>query len=294
MNKYKARLVVKEYTQVFRVEFSETFALVARLDTIRLLLVVAEKKNWKVFQLDAKSSFLNGYLKEEIFVEQPDGFVVQGKEDKVCLLKKALYGLKKAPRAWYSRIDDHLINLGFHKSLNEATLYVRSEGINIIIISIYVDDLLVTGNNQELINEFKSEMFKQFEMTDLGLLTYFLGLEVRHLRNQFFISQRKCANEILKKFHIESCKPVETPMKTKEKFSKDDGSPKVAKNIYRSLIGCLMYLTASRPNIVQAVSLLSRFMHCASEEHMQATKRILRYVKGTIDYGIKYAKTDQF
>ena len=187
-----------------------------------------------------------------------------------------------------------MINLGFHKSLSEATLYVRSEGINIIIISVYVDDLLVTRNNQELINEFKSEMFKQFEMTNLGLLTYFLGLDVRQLRNQFFISQRKYAKEILKKFHMESCKAVETPMQTKEKFSKDDGSPKVIENLYRSLIGCLMYLITSRPDIVQAVSLLSRFMHCASEEHMQAAKRILKYVKGTIDYGLSMLKLINF
>ena len=179
-----------------------------------------------------------------------------------------------------------MINLGFHKSLSKATLYIRSEGINIIIISVYV--------HQDLINEFKFEMFKQFEMTDLGLLTYFLGLEVRQLRNQFFISQRKYAKEILNKFHMESCKAVETQMQTKEKFSKDDGSPKVAENLYRSLIGYLMYLTASRPDIVQAVSLLSRFMHCASEEHLQVAKRILRYVKTTVDYGIKYAKTNQF
>ena len=118
---------------------------------------------------------------------------MRGQENKVYLLKKALYGLKQAPRAWYGQIVDHLISLGFHKSLSETTLYVRGEGINIIIISVYVDDLLVIGNNQKLINEFKFEMFKQFKMTDLGLLTYFLGLEVRQLRNQFFMSQIKYA-----------------------------------------------------------------------------------------------------
>lgn len=294
VNKQKARLVVKGYAQVFGVDFSETFAPVARLDTIRLLLAVAAQKGWKVFQLDVKSAFLNGFLKEEIFVEQPDGFVVQGQEDKVYLLKKALYGLKQAPRAWYSRIDDHLISLGFNKSLSEATLYVRSEDTNIIIVSVYVDDLLITGNNQELIDEFKSEMLKEFEMTDLGLMTYFLGLEVRQQENEIFISQRKYAKEILKKFHMESCKATETPMQAKVKFCKNDGSAKVDENLYRSLIGCLMYLTASRPDIVQAVSLLSKFMHCASEEHMQAAKRILRYVKGTVDYEIKYAISDQF
>ena len=141
INKYKARLVVKGYAQIFGVDFSETFAPVARLDTIRLLLAVAAQKGQKVFQLDVKSAFLNGFLKEEIFVEQPDGFVVQGQEDKVYVLKKALYGLKQAPRAWYSRIDDHLINLGFNKSLSEATLYVRSEGSKIVIVFVYVDDL---------------------------------------------------------------------------------------------------------------------------------------------------------
>jgi hypothetical protein len=122
INKYKARLVVKGYAQVFSVDFSETFAPVARLDTIRLLLAVAAQKNWKVYQLDVKSAFLNGYLQEEIYIEQPRGFEVRGQEEKVYLLKKALYGLKQAPRAWYSRIDDHLHKLGFVKSLSEATL----------------------------------------------------------------------------------------------------------------------------------------------------------------------------
>ncbi|KAK9140896.1 hypothetical protein Scep_010577 [Stephania cephalantha] len=190
VNKHKARLVVKGYAQVFGVDFSETFAPVARLDTIRLLLAMAAQSGWKVFQLDVKSAFLNGLLKEEIFVEQPDGFVVQDQEDKVYLLKKALYGLKQAPRAWYSRIDDHLIGLGFQKSLSEATLYVRKEGTNITIVSIYVDDLLITGNNQLLIDEFKSNMLKEFEMTDLGLMTYFLGLEVSAEGMKFLSSKR--------------------------------------------------------------------------------------------------------
>ena len=130
-------------------------------------------------------------------------------------------------------------------------------------------------------------------MTDLGLMTYFLGLEVRQQRNEIFICQRKYAMEILKKFRMENCKAVETPMQAKVTFCKDDGAAKVEENLYRSMIGCLMYLTASRPDIVHAVSLLSRFMHCANEKHLQATKRILRYVKGTVDCGVKYARSDQ-
>ena len=148
INKYKARLVVKGYAQIFGVDYSDTFAPVARLDTIRLLLAIAAQKGWKVFQLDVKLAFLNGVLQEEVYVDQPEGFVKQGEEDKVYLLKKALYGLKQAPRAWYSRIDDHLLSLGFIKSLSEVTLYIKHKSNDILIVSLYVDDLLVTGNNE--------------------------------------------------------------------------------------------------------------------------------------------------
>ncbi|CAL5381550.1 unnamed protein product [Camellia sinensis] len=293
VNKYKARLVVKGYAQIYGVDFSETFAPVARLDTIRLLLAIAAQKDWKIYQLDVKSAFLNGFLQEEIYVEQPEGFVMQGHEDKVYLLKKALYGLKQAPRAWYSRIDSHLLSLGFVKSLSEFTLYVK-EATDLIVVSVYVDDLLITGSNEDLVKEFKAEMLKVFEMTDLGMMSYFLGMEVKQRQHEVFICQQKYAKEILKKFHMEDCKATSTPMNQKEKFSKDDGVDKVDEGLYRSLIGCLMYLTATRPDIMHAVSLLSRFMHCASEVHFQAAKRILRYIKGTINYGIKFTHCSDF
>ena len=285
---------MKGYAQVFGVDFLETFALVARLDTIRLLLAVAAQKNWKVYQLDVKSAFLNGYLQEEIYIEQPRGFEVRGQEEKVYLLKKALNGLKQAPRAWYSRIDDHLHKLGFVKSLSEATLYVKRADANLIIVFVYIDDLLVTGSNKTQIEEFKAEMLDVFEMTDLGLMSYFLGMEVKQSDDGIFICQQQYAKEILKKFHMESCKSTSTPMNLKEKFSKNDGTNKVDEGQYKSLIGCLMYLTATRSDIAFAVSLLSRFMHYASELHLQAAKKIVRYVKGTISYGIKYSHLQNF
>lgn len=154
INKYKARLVVKGYAQVFGVDFFDTFAPVARLDTIRMLLAIAVQKQWKIYHLDVKSAFLNGFLEEEIYVEQPEGFVAKGHEDKVYFLKKALYGLKQAPRAWYSRINEYLLNLGFSKSLSESTLYVKGNENNFFVVSLYVDDLLVTGSNIELIQHF--------------------------------------------------------------------------------------------------------------------------------------------
>ncbi|GMP62936.1 LOW QUALITY PROTEIN: hypothetical protein CsSME_00024846 [Camellia sinensis var. sinensis] len=265
INKYKARLVVKGYAQIYGVDFSETFAPVARLDTIRLLLAIAAQKCWKIYQLDVKSAVLNGFLQEEIYVEQLEGFVMQGHEDKVYLLKKTLYGLKQAPRAWYSRIDSHLLSLGFVKSLSEFTLYVK-EATDLIIVPVYVDDLLIIGSNEELVKEFKAEMLMVFEMTDLGLMSYFLGMEVKQRQHEVFICQK----------------------------NKDDGADKVDEGLYRSLIGCLMYLIATRPDIMHAVSFLLRFMHCASEVHFQATKRILRYIKGTVNYGIKFTHCSDF
>lgn len=244
--------------------------------------------------MDVKSAFLNGHLEEEIFVEQPEGFAVQGQEEKVYLLKKALYGLKQAPRAWYSKIDAHLLDLGFTKSLSEFTLYIRKAYDEILVVSLYVDDLLVTGSSVEHIENFKKKMKDVFEMTDLGRMTFFLGMEVQQKQNEIFICQQKYAKEILKKFNMMECKPTTTPMNQKEKFCKEDGAEKVDEGLYRSLIGCLMYLTATRPDIMNAVSLLSRYMHCASEIHFQAAKRIVRYVKGTVDYGLKFSQVKNF
>ena len=279
---------------MFGVDFSETFSPVARLDTIRLLLALAAQKDWIIHHMDVKSAFLNGHLEEEIFVEQPEGFVVHGQEEKVYRLKKALYGLKQAPRSWYGRIDAHLISLGFEKCLSEFTLYVKKTDVGIVIVSLYVDDLLMTGRSKELIEEFKGGMKEAFEMTDLGKMSFFLGMQVQQDRGEVFVSQEKYAKEILRKFKMEECKPIATPMNQKEKFSNEDGADKVDEKLYKSLIGCLMYLTATRPNITYAVSLLSRYMHCASEIHFKAAKRILRYIKGTIGYGVKFQPVKDF
>lgn len=174
VNKYKARLVVEGYAKIFGVEYSDTFAPVARLDTIRSLLAIAAQMGWKVYQLDVKSAFLNGFVKK-------------GEENKVYLLKKALYRLKQAPRAWYSRIDDHLLSLGFVKSLSESTLYVKRNHADILIISLYVDDLLMTGTNEFFIDDFKTEIMKVFEMTDLGLMAYFFGMDIKQSQDEVFI-----------------------------------------------------------------------------------------------------------
>ena len=163
----------------------------------------------------------------------------------------------------------------------------------LLIISLYVDDMLITGNNVSLIEGFKQEMMQAFKMTDLGLMTYFLGLEINHKENEIFVSQKKYVKAILKKFKLEECKSMGTPMNLKEKLSKEDGTKKADEAQIRSLIGCLMYLTTTRPDILNAVGVLSRFMHCASELHFKAAKRVLRYVKGTCDFGIKFQRSKE-
>ena len=177
--KLKASLVVKGFSQRYGLDYMETFAPVARLDTIRLLIAVAAQNQWTIHQMDVKSAFLNGFLEEEIYIEQPPGFIMPGKEHLVYRLRKALYGLKQAPRAWYARIDSYLVSLGFERSASEPTLYVKRNGAETqLIVSLYVDDLLVTGGDKFMLADFKAKMKEMFEMSNLGLMTYFLEMEV--------------------------------------------------------------------------------------------------------------------
>jgi len=191
VDKFKARLVAKGYHQKEGIHFHEVFAPVARWDTIRVILGIAVEKGWNVFQLDVKSAFLHGELMEEVFVEQPKGFEVTYKSDKVYKLRKALYGLKQAPRAWYSRIEGFFLQNGFEKCYCEHTLFVKKEEERCLIVSLYVDDLIYTRNSTEMFEEFKSSMMNEFSMTDLGKMRYFLGVEVVQDKKVIFITQEE-------------------------------------------------------------------------------------------------------
>ena len=204
VDKYKARLVAKGYCQQYGIDYAEIFAPVARLDTIRIVISLAAQKAWVIYQLDVKSAFLHGEITEEVFVEQPPGYEQKGHESKVYRLKKALYGLKQAPRAWYSRIETYFIKEGFTKCPYEHTLFIKTaDGGKILIVCLYVDDLIFTGNDEVMFEQFKKSMKIEFNMTDLGRMKYFLGIEVLQKADGIFITQRKYAQEILERFNMD-------------------------------------------------------------------------------------------
>eukprot|EP00253_Pinus_taeda_P001791 PITA_01791 len=230
---------------------------------------------WKIHQMDVKTAFLNGFIQEEVYIEQPQGFEVHGKESHVCRLKKALYGLKQAPRAWYSRIDTYLQGMGFTKSEADPKLYFIVIGEEPLILVLYVDDLVITGA-ERLIEHCKRDLATEFEMKDIGLMHYFLGLEVWQEEGHFFLGQGKYIVDILSRFHMEDCRPMSTPMITNWKKLHASDSKLVDPTLYRQLIGSLMYVVNTRPDICFAVNTMSQFMCEPRKVHWVAAKHILR------------------
>lgn len=244
-----------------------------------------------VFQLDVKSAFLHGELQKEVFIEQPPGYVKLGSEHKVYKLKKALYGLKQAPRAWYSHIDAYFLKEGFRKCPYEHTLYTKiGDDGKMLMVCLYVDDLIYTGNDRVMFEKFKESIMLEFDMTDLGLLHYFLGLEVIQFDAGNFICQKKYVEEILERFQMKNCNSVTTPIEKGLKLVKDPAGRIVDSTLYKQIVGSLMYLTATRPDIMHAVSSISKYMEHPREDHLLAAKRILRYLRGTAEFGLFYKK----
>eukprot|EP00253_Pinus_taeda_P034682 PITA_34682 len=205
------------------------------METVRAVLSIAAQNKWKVYQMDVKSAFLNGVLMEEIYIEQPPSHEKKGQEHKVCTLKKDLYGLKQAPREWYNKIDSYLLENGFEKFEGEPTLYIKENDGEILIVVLYVDDVIFIGNDDYFIEYFKTVMKEEFEMTDMGLLRYFLGIEVEKNTNGIFISQAKYVNEVLERFNMQESKAAIN-------HSHSDFDP----SLYKSIVGSLMYLTATK------------------------------------------------
>lgn len=209
-------------------------------------------------------------------------------------MKKALYGLKQAPRAWNVRIDKYFQDKNFIKCPYEHALYIKAQSGDILIVCLYVDDLIFTGNNPSMFEEFKKDMSNEFEMTDMGLMAYYLGIEVKQEDKGIFITQEGYAKEVLKKFKMEDANPVGTPMECGSKLSKHEKGENMDPTLYKSLVGSLRYLTCTRPDILYVVGVVSRYMEAPTTTHFKAAKRILRYIKGTTNFGLHYYSSNNY
>lgn len=288
--KHKARIVTKGYVQQQGRDFDEIFAPVTRLETVRLLLALAAKNSWEVHHLDVKSAFLNGEIQEEVYVAQPKGFVKKRKEHLVYKLVKALYGLRQAPRAWYAKLSKCLEELGFSRCPYEHAVYTKRIREDLLIIGVYVDDLLVTGTKVSIIEEFKTQMNKRFDMSNLGKLSYYLGIEVEQGCGYIELRQTAYAKKVLEKAGMLECNPTKYPMDPNESLTKDEGGKLVDTTQFKSIIGGLRYLVHTRPDIAYSVGIISRFMENPTILHQHAAKQILRYIKGTLKFGLVYTK----
>ncbi|KAL5764025.1 hypothetical protein ACOSQ2_016619 [Xanthoceras sorbifolium] len=288
--RYKARMVVKGFQQKEGIDYNEIFSPVVKLTTIRLVLKIVAAENLHLEQLDVKTAFLHGDLEEEIYMRQPEGFKEAGKENLVCRLKKSLYGLKQAPRQWYKKFDSFMSSSGFTRCQADHCCYIKRFDNSFIILLLYVDDMLVAGSDMQEIMNLKRELSKQFAMKDLGAAKQILGMRIKRdtKSGTLLLSQAEYIKKVLSRFNIQDAKPVSTPLGIHFRLSKEQ-SPKteeerthMAKVPYASAIGSLMYaMVCTRPDIAQAVGVVSRYMNNPGKIHWEAVKWILRYLRGT-------------
>ncbi|GJV62149.1 putative ribonuclease H-like domain-containing protein [Tanacetum coccineum] len=292
--KNKARLVAQGYRQEEGVDYDEVFAPVARIEAIRLFLAFASFMGFTVYQMDVKSAFLYGNITEEVYVKQPPGFEDPAHPNKVYRVVKALYGLHQAPRAWYERLSTFLLKHGYRRGAIDKTLFIKKDRRDIMLVQVYVDDIIFGSTKSSMVKDFEDLMQKEFKMSSMGELTFFLGLQVKQTTAGIFLSQDKYVKDILNKFDFRTIKPASTPIEAHKSLGKDEEGEEVDVHLYRSMIGCLMYLTASRPDIMFAVCLCARFQVTPKVSHMHAVKRIFRYLKHQPKLGLWYPKDSPF
>ncbi|GJR41120.1 putative ribonuclease H-like domain-containing protein [Tanacetum coccineum] len=292
--KNKARLVAQGYRQEEGVDYDEVFAPVARIEAIRLFLAFASFMGFTVYQMDVKSAFLYGNITEEVYVKQPPGFEDPAHPNKVYRVVKALYGLHQAPRAWYERLSTFLLKHGYRRGAIDKTLFIKKDRRDIMLVQVYVDDIIFGSTKSSMVKDFEELMQKEFKMSSMGELTFFLGLQVKQTTAGIFLSQDKYVKDILNKFDFRTIKPASTPIEAHKSLGKDEEGEDVDVHLYRSMIGCLMYLTASRPDIMFAVCLCARFQVTPKVSHMHAVKRIFRYLKHQPKLGLWYPKDSPF
>lgn len=270
----------------YGIDYGDTFAPVAKMNTIHILISIAANKDWTLKQFDVKNAFLNGVL-EEVYMEPPPGINCHGK---VCKLKKALYGLKQSPRAWFGRFSNFMKKNGYKQSNADHTLFVKQNGKKLTALIVYVDDTVVTGDDPDEMTNLQEVLTKEFELKDLGNLKYFLGIEVARSSQGISMCQRKYVLDLLNETGMLNCKHVETPIEVNNGLTIHPDQIPTNKERYQSLVGKLIYLSHTRPDIAYAVSIVSRFMHAPSEEHMKTVYRILQYLKSSPGKGLFFAR----
>ncbi|GJZ90010.1 putative ribonuclease H-like domain-containing protein [Tanacetum coccineum] len=266
----------------------------AMIEAIKIFLAFSSYMGFIVYQMDVKSAFLYGKIDEEVYVSQPPGFVDPKFPKKVYKVVKALYGLHQAPRAWYATLYNFLLKSGYRRGTINKTLFIKKDKNDIMLVHVYVDDITFGSTKKSWCDEFKALMKSKFQMSSMGDLTFFLGLHVKQKEDGIFISQDKYVAEILKNFDFASIKTASTLIKTHKPLIKDDEAADVDVHLYRSMIGSLMYLTASRPDIMFAICACSRFQVTPKTSHLHAVKRIFRYLKGKPKLGLWYTRVSSF
>ncbi|GJT54091.1 retrovirus-related pol polyprotein from transposon TNT 1-94 [Tanacetum coccineum] len=289
----KTCLVAKGYKQEEGIDFEESFAHVARLEAVRMFIAYAAHKNITIFQMDVKMAFLNGSLKEEVYVSQPEGFIDPEFPNYVYRLKKALYVLKQAPHAWYDKLSSFLIKHGFTKGIIDSTLFTRLHGGDILLVQVYVDDIIFGSTNPDFSKRFANLMKNTFEMSMMGELKFFLGLQVHQSPRGVFISRSQYAIELLKKHGLDECVSMSTPMATERLDADLQGTP-TDQTTYRRMIGGLMYLTAVRRDIAFATFVCARYQARPTVKHLKEVKRIFRYLRQSYNMGLWYPKDSGF
>jgi hypothetical protein len=284
----KARLVAQGYSRVDGLDFGETFASVARLKAIRILLAFATSKRFKLYQMDVKSAFLNGAIQEKVYVRQLPGLKSPKYPDRVCKLSKALYGLKQAPRAWYARIKTFLLEHGYVMRSVDKILFTLNHGTDFLLVQIYVDDIIFCGSSHTLVFRFQKMMESEFQMSMMGELTFFLGIQVKQTKQGTFVHQAKYTKDLIKKFNKAELKPVSTSMSSVVSLGPDEDGEAVHQGEYKSMVGSLLYLTATQPNIQFVVGLCAHFQSSPRSSHRMAVQRVFRYLKHTLEFGIWY------
>ncbi|CAM8949434.1 unnamed protein product [Rhodiola kirilowii] len=291
LTKFKARLVVKGFDQKAGVDFNEIFSPVVKMTSIRVILGMAASMDLEVEQLDVKTAFLHGDLDEELYMEQPEGFEIEGKEHMVCRLRKSLYGLKQAPRQWYNKFDSFMVSHGYKRTDADSCVYIQQfhKG-SFIILLLYVDDMLIVGKDIQLIYKLKGDLSKAFDMKDLGKAKQILGMEITRERkkNKLWLSQERYIERVLERFNMKGAKAVSSPLGNHFKLSKSscpttkEEIDKMSAIPYSSAVGSLMYaMVCTRPDIAHSVGAVSRYLSNPSREHWEAVKWILRYLRGT-------------